>query len=137
MIFNIKKRICFCHTDAGGIVYHSKYLDFCEEARLEYFLKHGLTQKYLAEKYHMMFVLKSCEINYKQPAKAEDLLTIGIENSIVNKLLIEVHQNIYRGDSLLVECKINLVVIDTETLHPLRKLPDEVLKLVQQGENKN
>ena len=130
MIFSIYKRVCFCDTDAGGIVYHSKYLDFCEEARLEYFLKHNITQRDLWIKHDMMFVLKGCEIHYKQPARAEDLLTISIEKSEIDKLLINVYQNIYRGNELITECKISMVAINHETLRPIRKLPDEVLQII-------
>ena len=130
MIFSINKRACFCDTDAGGIVYHSKYLDFCEEARLEYFLKYNITQRDLWVKHNLMFVLKSCEVNYKTPARAEDLLTITIEKCEVNKLITTIYQNVYRGEELLVECKINLVAVQPITLKLVRRLPEEVLQII-------
>lgn len=130
MIFSINKRVCFCDTDAGGIVYHSKYLDFCEEARLEYFLKHDITQKDLWVKHNLMFVLKGCEINYRMPAKAEDLLTISIEKCEINKLIMSIYQNVYRGEELLAECKINIVAVQPNTLKLVRRLPEEVLQII-------
>ena len=131
MIFSINKRICFCHTDAGGIVYHSRYLDFCEETRLEYFLKNGITQKDLNDKYGLMFVLKGCEIEYLKPARAEDLITITIEHAEVNKLITTVYQNIYKNEELLVKCKINMVAINPQTFKLIRTLPDEVIKIIR------
>lgn len=130
MLFSIKKRVCFCDTDAGGIMYHSKYLDFCEEARLEYFLHFNMTQKDLWIKHKLMFVLKKCEVNYKRSAKAEDLLTVSIENINIDKLLINMNQNIYRNDELLVETKISLVAVDIDSLKPIRKIPDEVKSIL-------
>ncbi|EDP6863688.1 acyl-CoA thioesterase, partial [Campylobacter upsaliensis] len=35
----MKMRIYYEDTDAGGVVYHSNYLKFCERARSELFFK--------------------------------------------------------------------------------------------------
>lgn len=130
MIFSINKRVCFCHTDAGGIVYHSNYLDFCEEARLEYFLENNIAQKDLSSKYNLMFVLKKCEVEYLKPARAEDLITITIEHAETNKLLTTVYQNIYKDKELLVKCKIDMVAVNPYTFKVIRTLPNEVLKII-------
>ena len=37
----MKIKIYYKHTDLGGIVYHSNYIDFCEMARSELFFKEG------------------------------------------------------------------------------------------------
>lgn len=130
MIFNIKKRVCFCDTDAGGIVYHSKYLDFCEEARLEYFIENQITQDDLINKYNLMFVIRDCEVHYKKPAKLEDLLTVSIEDFKIDKLLITVYQNIYRDKELITECKISIVAVNPKNLRPIRELPQDIFKIV-------
>ena len=36
----MKMRVYYEDTDAGGVVYHSKYLNFCERARSELFFEH-------------------------------------------------------------------------------------------------
>lgn len=125
MIFEIKKRICFCDTDAGGIVYHSKYLDFCEEARLEFFISTGYSQKRLKEEFNLMFVLRSCEIEFHKPAKLEDLLKITIEEMIFKQPTILMKQNIYLNDTLLVSCKLKFVAVNNE-LKIVRKIPNEI-----------
>ncbi len=33
----MKMRVYYEDTDAGGVVYHSNYLKFCERARSEFF----------------------------------------------------------------------------------------------------
>ena len=38
----MKIRIYYEDTDAGGIVYHTNYIKFCERARSEAFFKAGL-----------------------------------------------------------------------------------------------
>ena len=82
-MFSIKRRVCFADTDAGGITYHSKYLDFCEQARLEFLIERGITQRILWHDYSMMMVLRSCDIKYLRPTHAEDLLTVTVEDVVV------------------------------------------------------
>ena len=43
----ISIRIYYEDTDAGGIVYHSKYLNFAERARAEFFRNLSLEQTYI------------------------------------------------------------------------------------------
>ena len=38
----MKIRVYYEDTDAGGIVYHSIYLNYCERARSELYFKQGL-----------------------------------------------------------------------------------------------
>ena len=42
---HLKVRIYYEDTDAGGIVYHSKYLNFAERSRAEFFRKLNLKIK--------------------------------------------------------------------------------------------
>lgn len=126
-MFKIKKRVIFADTDAGGVVYHSKYLDFCEEARLEFLIQNGFTQKTLMEE-NIIFVATGCEVKYIKPAKVEDLLEIRIDKVIVNKLKIEFYENIYRENELITECKIDIVAVNKD-FKLVRKLPDDLLKV--------
>lgn len=125
MIFEIKKRVCYCDTDAGGIVYHSKYLDFCEETRLEFFISQGYTQKQLMEEFGLIFVLKNCSVEYKSPAKLEDLLTITIEKMDLKGPAISLEQNIYFNEKLCASCSIKLVAINKD-FKLFKKLPNKI-----------
>jgi len=39
----VKIRVYYEDTDAGGVVYHSNYLNFCERARSELFFQKELS----------------------------------------------------------------------------------------------
>ncbi|MGD9625492.1 MAG: acyl-CoA thioesterase, partial [Arcobacter sp.] len=39
----MKLRVYYEDTDAGGIVYHSNYLNFCERARSDVFFQKGFS----------------------------------------------------------------------------------------------
>ena len=127
-MFKINKRVIFADTDAGGIVYHSKYLDFCEEARMEFLLKNKLNQNYLLEKYNLMFVVKNCSINYIKPAKLEDLLEINIDSIMVDKLTITFNHSISKNGNILVQCIVNILAINKD-FKIIRKIPDEILNI--------
>ena len=127
-MFKIKKRVIFADTDAGGIVYHSKYLDFCEEARMEFLISNKLTQNNLLEKYNLMFIATGCEVKYKKPAKVEDLLDIVIDHIEIDKLKIKFYQNIYKDENLLVQCRTDIVAI-TKDFKIIKDIPDEILKV--------
>ena len=60
----LKIRIYYEDTDAGGIVYHSKYLNFAERGRAEFFRKLNLGQVYIKKNYNILFVVKSLKIDY-------------------------------------------------------------------------
>ncbi len=127
-MFSIKRRVCFADTDAGGITYHSKYLDFCEQARLEFLIKRGITQRKLWYDYNIMMVLRSCSIKYLRPTHAEDLLKVTVENIVIKGPLIKIRQNIYDDEgNLTTECDIELVVVEFGTMKLIRKIDDKLL----------
>ena len=55
-------RVYFEDTDAGGIIYHSQYLNFAERARTEFLRQRNLEQSNLKKSFGMSFVVK---INYR------------------------------------------------------------------------
>lgn len=131
MAFKIKKRVCFCDTDAGGVVYHSKYLDFFEQTRIEFFIAKGSSQTKLLNEYNLIFVIRECKLDFKSPAKLEDMLTITIENIDLKGPSMSMKQHIYCEDKLLVSCDFKIVAVNkiNDNFKIMRKLPEEVEKL--------
>ena len=62
-------RIYFEDTDYGGIVYHSKYLNFAERARTELLRKINLDQSIIEKKYGLIFVVKKLNIELHKSCK--------------------------------------------------------------------
>ena len=123
MIFSIKRRVCFADTDAGGITYHSKYLDFCEQARLEHLISKGITQRSLRYDYNIMIVLRHCDVKYIKPTHAEDLLTVTVEDIVIKGPIFRIKQNIYDGDgNLTTECNMGLVAVEIGTMKLIRRV---------------
>ena len=69
-------RVFYEDTDAGGIVYHARYLAFAERARTELLRALGLTHIELREEHGLIFVVRRAEVDYQRPARLDDWLLV-------------------------------------------------------------
>lgn len=69
-------RIIFADTDAGGIVYHPRYLEMAERGRNETMRQLGLDVGKLFADEGYGLALRSLEMKFLAPAKFDDLLLI-------------------------------------------------------------
>lgn len=101
----VKIRVYYEDTDAGGIVYHSNYLNFCERARSEAFFAKGL-MPYM-ENGH--FVAKRVEAEYIASAKLGDELFIKSSIAEFKAASFTLLQEIYKDEKKIFELRIVLV----------------------------
>lgn len=104
-------RIYYEDTDAGGIVYHARYLAFYERARTEMLRHLGMSQQLLIEQQKIAFVVKNMNINYIAPARLDDLLIVKSYVDNVRKTsltfkqkLIDANNYIYNEAEVLIAC---------------------------------
>lgn len=123
-------RVYYQDTDAGGIVYHSKYLDFAERARSEWLVEMGFSNKALIEK-GVAFVLRSASVQYKAPARLDDVIEVQTKvKEIKNASLLIEHLFIVEGKTM-VTIELQLAVINPMTLTPIR-LTSELKEMFSQ-----
>ena len=123
-----KARVYFSDTDAGGIAYHARYLDWAEHARTE--MIRSLLPAFKQESVRNMgsvFVVRSINIDYFLPAYLDDEIRVETEMEKLGAVSGIVHQCIYRDDTLLSELRIKVAFIDSNTKKPA-KLPEELSK---------
>lgn len=111
-------RIYYHHTDAGGVVYHGRYLDFMEAARIELLNGLGLDLAELAARDHALFMVYRLEVDYHKPARLNDLLTVGASIARVGRVRLDFDQQVRRGDELLVAGKVLAACVDPRTFRP-------------------
>ena len=63
-IFSLPVRVYYQDTDAGGVVYHSNYLNFMERARYEWLREMGFDIHSLVEVNKAIFMIRSLSIEY-------------------------------------------------------------------------
>jgi len=118
-------RIYYEDTDAGGIVYHSKYLNFCERARSEAFFQRGLNP---FEDENSGFVVRKVEADFLSTAKLGDILEIDtavLEKKRTNILL---KQTIKRDEQIVFEAKILLAYIKDGKV---ARIPDSLMAVIE------
>ena len=69
----------FEDTDAGGVVYHSRYLNFFERARTEMCRARGLSMTELKQEHNLIWVVLDINARFRQAAKLDDELLVTAE----------------------------------------------------------
>lgn len=115
-------RVYYEDTDCGDIVYHSKYLNFCERARSEMFFQKGLSPHNENE----FFVVKNMNCDFIKSAKFGDILDIKTKVLEVKKASLTITQDIFRGDEHLFSATVLLVFLRN---HKPSKIPEYCLEV--------
>jgi len=109
MAFTYSRKINYYETDMMGVVHHSNYIRFLEEARCAWVEAIGIPMRLIEERGYTIPVLEvNCK--YKRPVTEGDMLAIGVKlieyNGIRMTVLYDV-RNIKTGE----------VVIEATTKH--------------------
>ncbi len=123
----IERRIYYHHTDAGGVVYYTSYLEQFEEGRAEFFLSHGFSLKELAET-GVHFVVASVQVTFKAPAFFSDVVRITTRVEKVGSSSILFGQEVRRDGRLLVEAHTTVVCI-SDDFKP-RRIPPDIRRIL-------
>ena len=110
--FIFKVKVYYEDTDVGGVVYYANYLKFLERARSEAIYSLGYTNSSIFKKFGILLIVKSCNINYKKPAKFEDTLEIISEVKSFTKTSFLMKQIIYKSNETISDAEIHLVSVD-------------------------
>tara|TARA_B100001059_G_scaffold215669_1_gene233384 strand:- start:2039 stop:2434 length:396 start_codon:yes stop_codon:yes gene_type:complete len=122
-----KLRVRYSETDQMGIVYYGNYAQYLEQGRTDWLRSLGLTYKFM-EEHQVMLPVINLNIDYKKPAKYDDLLTIKTSLLEIPSVKIKFYYEIYNQyDELLVTASTSLVFLDSIT-RKLIKAPDYLLE---------
>ena len=126
--FKYITKIYYEDTDAAGVVYYANYLKFLERARSEAIYSLGLSNKKLLDKEGVIIIVKSCNIEYKKPAKFEDEIEIISKINEVKNSSFKMHQLIKRNSDVISVADVTLVTINDKG-KPVR-VPNLLKKLI-------
>jgi acyl-CoA thioester hydrolase len=119
-------RVYYEDTDFTGIVYHANYLRFMERGRTNYLRLIGADHRLLFEAAEkeapgFAFVVRSMTIDFRKPARMDDILEIVSEPSEVKGASVTIHQRVMRGDELLVEAHVRVAFVSGGRAKPIPK----------------
>ena len=120
-----KVRVRYAETDQMGVVYHGNYAQYFEMGRVEWLRNLGLSYSVM-EKNGVMLPVVSLTMNYKKPARYDDLLTVRTIFKKQVSVKIEFDYEIYNeaGELLTIGNSV-LVFVDMKTGRPVAP-PDYV-----------
>lgn len=124
-------RVRYAETDQMGVVYHGNYAQYFEMGRVEWLRNLGITYKFMEEQGIMLPVV-SLTLNYKKPARYDDLLTVKTVFKKQESVKIEFDYEICneKGELLTTGNSV-LVFVDMKTGRPVLP-PDYVLKALNE-----
>ncbi len=124
-----KHLVQFYETDLMGIVHHSNYLRFFEEARVQWAHHHGFIDYQKPESASHFAVLET-RVVHKKPAKFGDQLEIEIQGRIEGIKLIFQYR-LWRGQEILATCETRHVSLD-KSFRPQR-LSSAIVNLLEKN----
>ncbi len=118
--FSVPVRVYYQDTDAGGVVYHARYLDFMERARTELLNARGFDLARFADESRILFMVHGITVRYHRPARLNDLLSATVRVAAIRPASMDFEQRVERGPELLVEAAVRLALVDLDRLRPVR-----------------
>jgi len=128
--FSKLERVYYEDTDAGGVVYHSNYLNFMERCRCEWLASLGFDVAKVQQSDDVMFVVRHVELSFDAPAKLFDELTVTARALHVGKVKLTVEQKIYNNKRLLCTGVITLAALGASSFK-LTRIPEMLINAIQ------
>ncbi|MFQ5775227.1 MAG: tol-pal system-associated acyl-CoA thioesterase [Kiloniellaceae bacterium] len=104
-------RVYYEDTDAGGIVYYANYLKFAERARTEMLRLAGVNQSEMAERYGMAFAVRDCTLDFRAPARLDDLIEVRSRLVDLAAATVFADQGIWRGAEELARLALRVACV--------------------------
>ncbi len=112
-------RVRYSETDLMRVVYHGNYAQYFEIGRVEWLRNKGISYKWMEENGIMLPVV-SLTMNYKKPARYDELLTLKTILKNKTSVKIEFDYELYNeSDELLTTGNSILVFVDMKTGRPI------------------
>lgn len=127
-------RVYFEDTDAGGVVYHARYLNFFERARTEMLRARGVSQTELKQRHGLIWVVLDIHVAFRQAARLDDELLVSCELAWTLGVRQGFRQQMTRKSdgALVATAELSAVMLHAESLKPAR-VPPWIGKVLKHG----
>ena len=123
--FSLPTRVYWEDTDAGGVVYHARYVGFMERARTEWMRALGYGQESLRTSHGLVFAVRAMRMDFRAPARLDDVLGVTVALRECRRASLVVDQAIECGGRRLLDAEVRLAALDAAGFRP-RGIPDEL-----------
>ena len=133
--FQKSLRVRWMEGDRQGIVFNGAYMDYLEVGQAEYFRNLGFSIYKLAQQGYFDSAVVKVEIEYKAPARVDDMLDLHVRVSDIGNTSLILNIEIYQQDSEALLTTIQSVYVgyhaDTGATW---RVPDEMRELINHFE---
>ena len=102
-------RVYYEDTDAGGVVYHARYVAFCERARSDALRLMGIHQSQLED---LFFVVRRMTCDFLKPARLDDLLEIETRFVELGGARLELDQQVMLNGNTHFRAQVTVALVD-------------------------
>lgn len=128
-------RVYYQDTDAGGVMYHARYLEFAERARGEWLRALGLPVPSFVAREGVVFAVRRAEIDWLLPARLDDVLRIATRLEALSGARISLVQEFSRAGANLAVLRLELVCITLgEAVAKPARIPERLRRRLRLGE---
>jgi acyl-CoA thioester hydrolase len=118
-IHRLAVRVYYEDTDASGLVYHARYLHFLERARTEMLRQGGMDHVQLMAGNGLAFAVRNLAIEFRRPARLDDLLEVETRVLGDSGARIEMSQRVVKDGVEMARARLTLACM-TRAGRPLR-----------------
>ena len=123
---HMQVRVYYEDTDFSGIVYHANYLRFMERGHTNHLRLMGAEQQALFDQAEtteagFAFVVRSMHLDFKRPARMDDVLDVVTWPVAVKGASIVLAQEVRRGEEVLVKAEVRVAFISGGRAQPIPK----------------
>ena len=112
--------IAYSDTDAGGIVYHGRYIEIAERARM--FMLRGIQMPDA----DIGFVVRKLDIKYISPLRLADDIVVETTITNVGGVSMDLQQKFVHDDTVCAIMNITVAYLGPDM--KLKAIPDTIIK---------
>ena len=102
-------RVYYEDTDAGGVVYHARYVAFCERARSDCLRLLGINQSRFD---NIAFVVRRMVCDFLRPARLDDLLEVHTRFVEMGGARVEIGQQVMLNGNTVFKADVTVALVD-------------------------
>ncbi|HET7623835.1 MAG TPA: acyl-CoA thioesterase [Verrucomicrobiae bacterium] len=118
--FRYQHRVTYSECTVGNHIYYARYLDLLEAARGELFRRAGISLSELQE-LDTIFPVIECRVRYKAPARYDDLLTIELWPTVMERTRLNFMHVIFN--------QAGAKILEAETFHVCAGMNEKMKRL--------
>ena len=111
--------IAYADTDAEGIVYHARYLEIAERARMNWLRGHVVVGDDIG------FVIRELNVKYIQPLRAADEFVVETQMVDVGAAVVKIEQKFVKDGNICAIINLKVAYLGAD-MHP-KRIPEEFI----------